>query len=63
MSNKLNKDTVDALSDEELQSLENFVETLDSYADAKSVQSFAKSKTFSELEKELIRQKFEEFKK
>jgi len=31
--------------------------------DGKSVQSFAKSKTFSELEKELIKQKFAEFKK
>ena len=63
LSSKLNKDTVDALSDEELSSLEKFTQELDSYADAKSVQSFAKSKTFSELEKELIRQKFEEFKK
>ena len=63
LSSKLNKDTVDSLSDEELQSLENFVEILDSYADVKSVQLFAKSKTFSELEKELIRQRFEEFKK
>ena len=36
---------------------------LDFYSFAKSVQSFAKSKKFSELEKELIRQKFEEFKK
>ena len=63
LSSKLNKDTVDALSDEELSSLEKFTQELDSYADGKSVQSFAKSKTFSELEKELIRQKFEEFKK
>lgn len=63
LSSKLNKDTVDALSDEELSSLEKFTQELDSYVDAKSVQSFAKSKTFSELEKELIRQKFEEFKK
>ena len=63
LSSKLNKDTVDSLSDEELQSLENFVETLDSYADAKSVQVFAKSKKFSELEQELIKQKFAEFKK
>lgn len=63
LSSKLNKDTVDALSDDELSSLEKFTQELDSYADAKSVQSFAKSKTFSELEKELIRQKFEEFKK
>lgn len=63
LSSKLNKDTVDSLSDEELQSLENFVETLDSYADAKSVQVFAKSRKFSELEQELIKQKFAEFKK
>ena len=63
LSSKLNKDTVDALSDEELQSLENFVEILGSYENIKSVQLFAKSKTFSELEKELIRQRFEEFKK
>ena len=63
LSSKLNKDTVDALSDEELSSLEKFTQELDSYADGKSVQSFAKSKTFSELEKELIKQKFAEFKK
>ena len=62
LSSKLNKDTVDSLSDEELQSLESFVETLDSYADAKSVQVFAKSRKFSELEQELIKQKFAEFK-
>lgn len=63
LSSKLNKDTVDSLSDEELSSLEKFTQELDSYADGKSVQSFAKSKTFSELEKELIKQKFAEFKK
>ena len=63
LSKKINKDTVDALSDEELSSLESFTKKLDSYADGKSVQSFAKSKTFSELEKELIKQKFAEFKK
>ena len=63
LSSKLNKDTVDSLSDDELQSLESFVETLDSYADAKSVQVFAKSRKFSELEQELIKQKFAEFKK
>lgn len=63
LASKLNKDTVDALSDEELESLEKFVDELDSYEDAKSVQVFAKSKEFSELEKELIKQKFAEFKK
>ena len=63
LSSKLNKDTVDALSDEELSSLESFTKKLDSYADAKPVQEFAKSKKFSELEQELIRQKFAEFKK
>ena len=63
LSSKLNKDTVDALSDEQLSSVESFTKKLDSYADAKPVQEFAKSKKFSELEQELIRQKFAEFKK
>ena len=63
LSSKLNKDTVDALSDEELSSLEKFTQELDSYADAKPVQEFAKSRKFSVLEQELIKQKFAEFKK
>ena len=61
LSTKLNKDTVDSLSDEEIVSAKKVWEDIDVLTSAKEVKDYIKNKKFTQTEQLLIKSKHGEF--